>query len=277
MEVDPPYLFADGEGSCPGLSLLRDAVSGVIEVAVHGRWDRRLRLDVYTVMRKCLAENPTAIIVDLHDLADLDGESANMWMAAARAATVLQPPAQLVLSLPPTRRLAGRLRQLGAVRYLPIFVTVEKARAAVLSQVPLTERLHLKPLPPEPASVGAAGDLVTAACDAWDLPRVSEPGRTVMTELVTNAVRHAGTDIAVTVSRLRNAVHLAVNDGNPDLPSLARPAGRKPAGYPKNGASGLWAVHARASAWGARPSRNGKVVWAIVRPRGPFTGNGPVA
>jgi hypothetical protein len=273
MEVGPPYLFDDGQDAYPGLSLTRDALIGVIEMAVEGRWTRRLCLDVYTVLRKCMAENPSAIIVDLHGLNDLDSDSANMWLAAARAAAMLRPPAQLVLSLPPTRQLAGKLRRLGAVRYLPIFVTMPQARAAVLSRVPLTDRLHLNPLPPEPASVGTAGDLVTAACDAWSLPAVSEPGRMVMTEFVTNAVRHAGTDIAVTVSRLRNAVHLAVNDGNPDLPSLAEPAVRRPPGYPGNSASGLWAVHARASAWGAMPSQNGKVVWAIVRPRSRPAGN----
>jgi hypothetical protein len=274
MEVDPPYIFDDGQDAYPGVSLTRDALTGIIELAVRGRWTRRLCLDVYTVMRKCMAENPSAIIVDLHGLNDLDGDSATMWLAAARAAALLRPPAQLVLTLPPTRQLAGRLRQLGAVRYLPIFVTVRQARTAVLSRAPLTDRLHLNPLPPEPASVDTAGDLVTTACDAWSLEAVAEPGRRVMTEFVTNAVEHAGTDIAVTVSRLRNAVHLAVNDGDPHLPSLA---GRKPAGCARNSASGLWAVHARASAWGAMPSQNGKTVWAIVRPRGRPTVSGPAA
>ncbi|MFI7541981.1 ATP-binding protein [Actinoplanes sp. NPDC049599] len=277
MEVDPPYLLAGGEDGHPGVSLSRDAVTGVIEVTVSGRWNRRLCLDVYTVLRKCMAEIPSAIIIELHNLRDLDGESASMWLAVARAASTLQPPAQLALSLPPTRRLAGRLRRLGAVRQLPIFVTVQQARVAMAGRVPLTEHLHLSLLPPEPASVGTAGNLVAVACDAWGLPVVTEPSRVIIRELVSNAVRHAGTDIAVTVSRRGSGIYLAVNDGDPRLPSLSEPLVRPPPGYRRNERRGLWAVHSRASAWGAMPSPNGKVVWALVRPRARLTAGGPAA
>jgi hypothetical protein len=273
MEVDPPYLFDEGDDAFPGLSFGRDATTGVIEMAVRGRWSRRLCLDVYTVMRKHLAASPSAIIVDLGDLSDLDGDSATMWLAVARAAALLQPPAQLVLSLPPTRRLAGRLRRMGAARFVPIFVTMHQARTAVAARLPLTDRLQLNPLAAETASIGTAGDLVEVACDTWRLSAVSEPSRIVMTELVTNAVKHAGTDMAVTVSRRGTGVYLAVGDGDPHLPYLTQPAGRLPA----NGTPGLWTVHARASAWGAMPAQRGKVVWAIVRPRHRLTGRGPAA
>src|SRR3982751_3296852 len=115
MEVDPPYLFDAGASTDPGLSFTRNSDTAVIEVTVRGRWSRRMGLDVYTAMRKCLAEHPTAIIVDLRELSDLDGASASMWLASSRAAGALQPPVQLALSIPPTRQLAGRLRRLGAV------------------------------------------------------------------------------------------------------------------------------------------------------------------
>jgi hypothetical protein len=273
MEVDPPYIFDAAKEAHPGLSFTRDAVTAVIEMAVHGRWNRRLCLDVYTMLRKCMAENPPAIIVDLRDLQDLDGESANMWLAAARAAGTLQPPAQFVLSLPPTRQLAARLRRLGAVRYLPIFVTMAQARAAVARSVPLTDRLQLRALSPEPASVGTACDLVAVACDAWLLQPLAAPSRQVMRELVTNAVQHARTQLGVTVSRRDAGIYVAVSDGDARLPCLAEPAlrtrGSRPAsaGPPKPGNRGLWAVHERASAWGAMPAPGGKLVWAIVRPR----------
>ena len=275
MVVGPPYLFAQGEDAYPGLSLARDTVTGMIEMAVQGRWNRRLCLDVYAVLRKCMAENPSAIIVDLRDLRDLDGESASMWLAAARAAAALQPPAQLALSLPPTRQLASRLRQLGVVRHLPIFVTMPQARAAVAGRLPPTDHLHLGLLPPRPASVGMAGKLVAVACDAWELPAVAEPSRLIMRELVTNAVRHAGTAMSVTVTRRGSGVHLAVVDGDPRLPSLTEPVVRRPPGYPGNERHGLWRVHSRASAWGAMPSPNGKVVWAIVRPPRRLSVDGP--
>lgn len=110
--------------------------TAVIEIAVHGRWSRRLCLDVYHALHKSLAEHPAGVIVDLRGLSDLDAASTSMWLAASRAANILRPPAHLVLSMPPTRRLASHLRRLGAVRFLPIYPTVEQARAAVASHLP---------------------------------------------------------------------------------------------------------------------------------------------
>ncbi|GAA3340651.1 hypothetical protein GCM10020358_29030 [Amorphoplanes nipponensis] len=95
----------------------------MLEVTVHGRWSRRMGLDVYNLLRRCLAEHPPAIVVDLSGLNDPDAASANMWLAAARAAASLRPPAQLVAGIPPARQLAGRLRSLGAVHQLPLFAT----------------------------------------------------------------------------------------------------------------------------------------------------------
>jgi hypothetical protein len=265
--VDPPYLFGAGGHVGSGLSVVNDVDSGVIEVTVDGRWSRRLCLDVYSLMRKCLAEHPAAVIVDLRDLSDLDAASATMWLAVSRAANALQPPAQLVLSMPPTRQLASRLRRLGAVWFLPIFVTMRQARAAVASRLPLTDRLDLSRLPPAQVSVGAASDLVGVACDAWALPALLEPSQRVLEELVTNAVEHAGTDMAVTVCRRGAGLYLAVRDGDPGLPYLLDPAEQRPGGPATRRGGGLRMVNARSSAWGAMPARNGKVVWAIVRPR----------
>jgi hypothetical protein len=267
VEVIPPYLFGDDDSEFPALSVVTDVETAVIEVAVHGRWSRPLCLQVYAVMRKCMAEHPSAVIVDLSDLSDLDAESAPMWLAASRAATTLQPPAQLVLSMPPTRQLANRLRRLGAVRFLPIFVTMKQARAAVAGRLPLTDRLHLSRLQPEPIAVRAAGDLVDIACEAWRLPTALEDGGLVLAELVKNAVEHAGTDMAVTVSRRGAGLYLAVQDGDARLPCLLAPDPAKPHASSGRQRGGLQRVDAHASAWGAAPTRKGKVVWAIVRPR----------
>ncbi|MEU4215002.1 ATP-binding protein [Actinoplanes sp. NPDC026623] len=265
MEVEPPYVISRDEGAEPGLSVTRAADSSMIEIAVRGRWSRRLCLDVHALLRGCLAEHPSAIIIDLHELGDLDGASAGVWLANARAASAGQPATQLVLTMPPTRQLAGRLRRLGAVRHLRIFVTIEQARAAVAGRMLLTDRLYLSRLRPELASADAAGDLVTVACDAWGLPNLVDSSRRVMSALVTNAVEHTGTDMAVTVSRRGAGIYLGVRDGDPRLPYVVDRA--DDSGVPVRGyGERLRVVDARASAWGAVQSHDGKVVWAIVRP-----------
>ncbi|WP_158647296.1 hypothetical protein [Actinoplanes sp. ATCC 53533] len=136
MEAEPPWRFTADPQAGAGLSVVSDVETAVIEIAVHGRWSRRLCLDVYHALHKSMAEHPSGIIVDLRDLNDLDAASTSMWLAASRAASLLRPPAQLVLSMPPTRRLASHLRRLGAVRFLPIYPTVEQARVAVASRLP---------------------------------------------------------------------------------------------------------------------------------------------
>lgn len=262
MEADPPDLSTAGHHGAVRLTVAGEVGTAVIEMEVRGRWDRRLSMEVYLALRDCLAEHPSAVIVDLHGLDDLDATSTAMWVAASQAASTLQPPAQLVLCLPPTRQLTSHLRRLGAVRFLPIHATMKQARATVASRLPSINRLHLNRLRPEPSSPTVAGDAVVVACAAWGLPDLLDPSRQIVMELVTNAVTHAGTDMALTMSVRGSGLHLAVHDGDhrmPNLPSVERGAART--------VRGLRMVESRASAWGATPTRDGKVVWALVRPR----------
>jgi anti-sigma regulatory factor (Ser/Thr protein kinase) len=89
-----------------------------------------------------------------------------------------------------------------------------------------------------------------------------------MSELVANAVEHAGTDIWASVSRRGTGLHLAVSDGVTRLPEMQDPvaAAMKKERLSERG-RGLRLVHFGAAAWGAMPVRGGKVVWATVCPR----------
>jgi anti-sigma regulatory factor (Ser/Thr protein kinase) len=82
----------------------------------------------------------------------------------------------------------------------------------------------------------------------------------IVSELVTNAVRHAGTEVVLTVAVDTRRIRIQVSDGADALPHVkpgsndgTRPGGR-----------GLVIVSAVASAWGVESSseRPGKTVWA---------------
>lgn len=264
MGADPPYLLRDGHDAY--VTVINDIKTEVQEIAVRGRWSRRLCLDIYSVLRKCIVEHPSAIIVDLHELSDLDAQSAPMWMAAARASTLVQPHVQLVLAMPPTRQLAHRLRRLGATRTLPIFVSVEKARAAVAGGVRLADRLQLRW--PDAVSVTAAADLVGVGCKAWGMESLTEPAQQVMAALVANACEHGGADMIVTVCRRTSGVYLSVRDGDSRIPRLYE-QGDGPGAEPDQERQRLRLVDAQAFAWGARPGKTGKVVWALLRTAAP--------
>jgi anti-sigma regulatory factor (Ser/Thr protein kinase) len=129
-----------------------------------------------------------------------------------------------------------------------------------------TEQMRIR-LPPEFMSPVIARNLVADACREWQLAPLLYPGRAIISELVANAVEHARTDIDVTVSLRESTLHLAVRDGcrlPPRVLELAPPVAGRP--LDERG-HGLRVVEADSADWGVLPSANGKVVWAVVRPR----------
>jgi len=261
-EMKPPYLIRPARARREGsVSVTADVDAGVIEVAVQGRWSPSLRVEAWTAVTKCFVEHPLAVIVDLHDLDDPLASSAPAWWTMSMTGTRMSPPVSVVVCLPQPTALTARLNRLGAKRYLPVFTTLPAARTAVASRLPLTQRVRLH-LPPQPDAVPRARALIADACEAWQLPRLLHPAGLIIAELVDNAVKHAGTAVVVTVARRGSGIHLAVSDEDPRLPTITDPA---PRGRDEGG-TGLRAVHAAATVWGAMPTTTGKVIWAVVRP-----------
>jgi len=120
-------------------------------------------------------------------------------------------------------------------------------------------------LDPELESVVAARHLLVAAAGAWRLPEaIIDNAALVASELVTNAVLHAGTRFGFSASRLGSGLRIEVSDSDDRLPptGVARPedllATRSMTGR------GLALVAATADRWGYESLPSGKVVWAEV-------------
>jgi len=244
------------------IALTTDTAGRVVELAVRGRWDPQLRDRVATGLRKCFAQHSAALIIDLQGLVDRDAASAAMWWTARLIGTDMDPPVQVVVCAPAAAPVAARLRRLGARRSLPLYATMPEARAAVASGLPLTERLEAR-LPPTMQAPTFARRLVADACAAWSLPSLLYPAKLVISELVLNAVEHAGTESRVTVSRRGLGIHLAVADLDRRLPAMPPVASRPVVDHR---GTGLPAVQAIATVAGVLPTRDGKVFWAVLRP-----------
>jgi anti-sigma regulatory factor (Ser/Thr protein kinase) len=260
MGVSPPDLDAE--------HVARVRVDTVEDIAVplltvHGTWDARLRLDASVSLRRCFTGQPAGLIVDLSDLHDPHCESAPVWMTARHFAAGLEPAVHLALCVPPDLPLADRMQGLGEGRFLPVYAKVRQARVALSGRIPGGQQLSTV-LRPEPDAPSLARNLVGDACLAWGLTDLLHRSRLVMSELVTNAVEHTGTEIRVEVHRRGAGLHLSVADGDPRLPRLVPVSRPRPDLPLDERGRGLRTVHEAAYRWGVVPTDGGKIVWATI-------------
>lgn len=117
--------------------------------------------------------------------------------------------------------------------------------------------------PHGPRSAGRARRLLVRQLDAWELSALADVAELVVSELVTNAVRHAreprGRLIATRFERLEHGVRIEVHDANDDKPEPRQASPDASSGR------GLTLVDAlTAGRWGTT-SRDGvgKLVWAV--------------
>ncbi|MEV6631549.1 ATP-binding protein [Actinoplanes sp. NPDC051470] len=261
--MEPPYLLsAVISRRGVGVAVTGDAGNTMVEIAAHGRWSPLLCQHLTATLRLCLAGPSAAIIVDLHDLGDPYGASLPFWVASAQQARSGSAPVHLAFCLPGAAALSRRLR--GVQGSQPsVFTMVPEARRAIAARISRADRIQAR-LEPRPASVKAARDLVTEACRAWHLPELRHDTWLVVSELAANAVQHARTDFIITLSRSGTRLHVAVHDCVSRFPRPGEPSPTSPQASLDERGRGLRLVHTIASAWGAIPTRDGKVVWATV-------------
>jgi serine phosphatase RsbU (regulator of sigma subunit)/anti-sigma regulatory factor (Ser/Thr protein kinase) len=129
------------------------------------------------------------------------------------------------------------------------------------------ERVTTAAYAPEPTAAAEARRFVREAMRSWGVPGPAARASSVIddtvlltSELVTNAVVHAGTQVQVTCRMSETAVEVAVRDRHPAraLSNAAEAAG-DPA--ERTSGRGLLLPAALATAWGVTYSRSSKAVW----------------
>ncbi|WP_426507186.1 ATP-binding protein [Dactylosporangium sp. McL0621] len=244
-------------------------------VRLAGRLDVDNSPALRAAVLACLAAEPSVIVLDVAGLRHDDDVALTVLPALAQHAAAWPGSALTLAAAPPS--LASALDRMAVARLMRMYPTADAALAGAAA-TEATERVRAT-LPPMLDATAAARHLVGRACTRWGFDRLRDIAELVVTELVSNVLRHAGTDMEVTVAHDRRLLHVSVRDRGQGVPRLggrpSRPAPRlgrtgrengrpDPDEGPREDGRGLLVVSALTRAWGCIPVPDGKVVWATV-------------
>jgi anti-sigma regulatory factor (Ser/Thr protein kinase) len=119
-------------------------------------------------------------------------------------------------------------------------------------------------LPAARPAAALAREATRAAVAAWQLGHLVDEAVLLVSELVTNAVEHAGPGGSATVLRLEYGdgwLRIEVHDASPHAPRPRTPDWLDESGF------GLMLVDALAAKWGVQQTGEGKAVWAELDAR----------
>jgi len=119
----------------------------------------------------------------------------------------------------------------------------------------MTRAEHRREFPALPASAGEARRFVESVLTGAALEPVTYTATMLVSELVANALLHAGTPVEVVVAENGDQVRIEVHDGSRQLPV------RKHYSNMSGTGRGLMMVERLATAWGAEAAPTGKIVW----------------
>jgi anti-anti-sigma factor len=227
----------------------------VTMIRLDGRLDLTTVPGVRRVLDQCLAEQPEAIVVDLEAITVDDDSALTVFSTFARDAN--WPGCPIALAAP-TPAVMERLDRLDIGRYLPI--RPDRAQALAAAERQPASRQYSRRLSPTPMATRAARRMVVDACQAWERKEHTESAETIVTELVSNVVMHARTEMRVLLSFRAPLLHLSVLDYSPLLPRRQLPDPET-----GEGGRGLVLIEAMSTGWGVTVTKDGKVVWATLR------------
>jgi len=227
--------------------------AGYLVVRATGDLSLRTVPELRDALLKASAEQPRGLVCDLSGVKATRESLTILHVVADQVADWPSSPLAVVAS---DETMLEQLGRLGLRRRLPVVPEIEQA-AVALRYSPRFLRVSTR-LEPTVDAPAAARAFAGHHLGGWQVGEAVEPAQWVVSELVTNAVVHAGTELTVRVSLSGRRVGVAVGD---------RGTGRVPAaGAPGVDTGwGLTVVERLTRSWGVLPRiSEGVVVWAVL-------------
>jgi hypothetical protein len=226
----------------------------VAVVRLAGPLDTGTAVQVRAELFGCLADEPTALVLDLADLTAAEDLAVALFdLVAERAA---RWPGTVVLLCAPRPDLDAALSRGSGGPRIPVCPGLSQALEVAQAR-PLPPRVREVYLPSREAPQHAR-TVVARTCAAWGVRAAIPAAQAIVSELVANAVVHARTVLEFSVALRGRAIQVSVRDGDshavePRMPDHGAEGGR-----------GLLVVAGLAEDWGCLRTRDGKVVWASI-------------
>jgi anti-anti-sigma regulatory factor len=240
-----------------GLSFKVEWERATAILRVAGTLDAFTAHDLRAALLSRVAEQPPALVIDAADLRL--GDEVGLTVLAGVAQEARRWPGTR-FSLAGAPELVDAAGRMGLSLHLAVCPDRESAVAA-LAHLPIPPRVTSK-IAPDRDAPGRARAAVVAFCADQGVGGDGDAAQLVASELVTNAVVHAGTEIDLTLRLLTPYLHIAVRDRGTGQPRIAGVVGES-----AESGRGLLLVDALASSWGTLFPDVGKIVWAQVRVR----------
>lgn len=231
-----------------------DFETGLVKIRVRGVLDLLGASDLRSTTLKWMAEHPHAVIIDLTKVTIYDGMPLLVLSTLAGRHDI----APIVVFAEPHGADNALVRNLLCLRKIEVF-TGETAAVEAAMATTSNRRLHLH-LEANSAAPATARALVREACASWELGGLCADAELIVSELVTNAVRHAHTDVEVTLAVGEYYLHIHVRDRDCRVPRISMDNSTSP-----EHSRGMKLVDGLVSGWGTTVKPFGKSVWATVR------------
>lgn len=236
-------------------TIQRDFESGSTRITLAGGLTPEAEPHLAALLLAGALDAPLALVVDLDTITTSDiapiGAFLAQWVTDRTDGPELTVSANPLT--PPGRLLRATLGQHAILGKALLEHPADRAPISAY-------RAHLR-LPADAQSPAAARRLVARQCEAWGMHAVADRAMVIASELVSNVVQHAGTDMDITVADVAGSLRISVRDREGETPDSTTPT------LPRQvteGGRGLPIIAALTTKWGFFPFGDGKTVWAAI-------------